>query len=618
LFDLNNELFVGAAYLRLLGRPADPAGYLNYLQLLRSGASRARIVAALQSSKETGAAAPDDDNDRLIGIARGLSTSGASAKDRRIVARHLRELLALDGALFVEAAAAAVIEGGLDAGEAESFVTQLASGRAKTEVLRQLLLLPGARPLRVTLPLALRARLLCVQWAARLRQSTPPPRRIRRPAPVPAHAVGRETPASHGMSPQPVLVPLATAQQALFTIASRNYLAYVRTLMRSVRAAHPEWLRYVLIVDEPAPMDAADDNLFTTVHACQLGIPSFDDMSVRYDVLELNTALKPFFFDWLFRHTVLDSVVYLDPDIRLYAPLDRVCDLLAEGASVVLTPHATSPLDAERGSPNDHQFLKTGVFNLGFVAMQRGEESLRFADWWSRHLMTECLVDFPANLFTDQRWCDLAPCLLDRLRILRDPGYNVAYWNVEQRQLHRSPDASWHVGADHLVFFHFSGLDPRRPESISKHQNRLNWADAPDLRALYDDYLGELEQAGWASEQRAEYSYGRFRGARIPSVARRFYRLRNPMPRRDENRATLLAELFDTCFPTHTPSREVAPPLSPLMRFIFDLRTDLARSFDLSMPEGRADYTHWFFAAAVHEYGLVDMVLQQANTGGAP
>ena len=37
---------------------------------------------------------------------------------------------------------------------------------------------------------------------------------------------------------------------AVFTIVSKNYLSYARTLMQSLSAAHPEWRQYVLLVDE--------------------------------------------------------------------------------------------------------------------------------------------------------------------------------------------------------------------------------------------------------------------------------------------------------------------------------------------------------------------------------
>ena len=37
-------------------------------------------------------------------------------------------------------------------------------------------------------------------------------------------------------------------------------------------------------------------------------------------------------------------------------------------------------------------------------------------------------------MFTDQRWIDFVPCFFEH-HILKDPGYNVAYWNLHARAL---------------------------------------------------------------------------------------------------------------------------------------------------------------------------------------
>ena len=34
------------------------------------------------------------------------------------------------------------------------------------------------------------------------------------------------------------------------------------------------------------------------------------------------------------------------------------------------------------------------------------------------------------GVYTDQRWCDLVPALFDGVKVLRDPGLNVASWNL--------------------------------------------------------------------------------------------------------------------------------------------------------------------------------------------
>ena len=51
-------------------------------------------------------------------------------------------------------------------------------------------------------------------------------------------------------------------------------------------------------------------------------------MAIRYSVLELSTAVKP----WLLRHLMAatgEPVTYLDPDIRIYGSLQTLDELAA-------------------------------------------------------------------------------------------------------------------------------------------------------------------------------------------------------------------------------------------------------------------------------------------------
>ena len=40
----------------------------------------------------------------------------------------------------------------------------------------------------------------------------------------------------------------------------------------------------------------------------------------------------------------------------------------------------------------------------------------------------------------DQRWLDLVPALFDDVHIVRDPGCNVAYWNLPERYVTLTPN----------------------------------------------------------------------------------------------------------------------------------------------------------------------------------
>lgn len=556
MFDLIDEFFVGAAYRRVLGRPADPAGYRAYLHRLRTGLSRTGLLAELLASAEARARPPvaawDAGTDRhlqALALAWFPTALGARADPRPLVARGAGEIAALPPLLASEARQA----------------LQAAWPRRLANV---------GRRLASTLPQG-------------------------RPVPDPAWS-GAAMPGFDGLPPaggppaDEAVVP-GPGTELVFTIAAANYLPYVRSLMESARAQLPGHRRMLFLVDAPAT--PLDEPLFDVVPASALGIPSFADMTLRYDILELATAVKPFCFEWLFKSGA-QRAIYLDPDIRLYAPLGSVQRRLDDGASVVLTPHALAPLDAARGTPNDHHFLRTGVFNLGFVAMRDCAESRAFVAWWGRHLLTDSRVDFADHLFTDQRWCDLAPCLLDHLAVLRDPACNVAYWNVEQRRLQRGPDGQWTVHGQPLAFFHFSGLVAGDPEVLSRHQDRLVWDDCPGLRDLFDAYRDSLRRHG-AGIPAAAPAYDSADGLPLAPVLRRWYRSRHPQPLPGLPRDRLVERLWRALLPPGPPDRA-----SELMLFVHASQPGLAAHFDLDRPTGRHAFVGWYHAAGVHELGI--------------
>ncbi len=409
---------------------------------------------------------------------------------------------------------------------------------------------------------------------------------------------------------------VAPRRIALFTIASKNYLAYVRVLLRSVAAVHPEFALYLCLVDTlDGEFDPAGEG-YTVVPAEQLGIAHFEDMALRYDIMEFNTAVKPYMFQWLFEHTDSDSVIYLDPDIRVYSRFESLVAILAGDVSAVLTPHVLKPIEDGK-NPNEYHFLQAGVFNLGFAAFNRGEEALQFLGWWARRLATQADADFARNLFTDQRWCDLAPCLLARLRILREPGYNVAYWNLAERAVTRSPDG-FLVNGVPLVFFHFSGVYPDREHVISKHQNRFTWADLPECRPLFDAYREALIAADWETTRTWKYAYALTRqGLPVATVMRHVYRQAfKDSQSFDKTGADEV--LIRACnAPAAMVPFDSSSPITQLMELVYRQRPDLQALFNLHSHAGRVGLRNWFANAAVPEYQVPPQTVPECLAAGS-
>jgi len=310
----------------------------------------------------------------------------------------------------------------------------------------------------------------------------------------------------------------------VYTSVTRNYLPKAKVLAHSVKKLHPDWDFAVLLSDVlPEGWDSRDWPFDHVVLLSELGVPEWKSWAFGHSVVELCTAVKGPGALLLIERLQPDKIMYLDPDIRVYgslAPLERMLDEHA----VLLTPHLLDPEHTPAAIvDNEICTLKHGVYNLGFYAATTGGQGRTFVEWWADRLLTYCLADIPGGLFTDQRWCDLAPGFFDRLEIVRDRGYNVATWNVAHRRLTRTPDGTWMAGDVPLRFYHFTGYDSGDGKGMLERYA----SDQPAAFALWDEYGSALVAAGHGQPRFAAWEYSHFStGAPITAGMRRLYKLR--------------------------------------------------------------------------------------------
>lgn len=304
------------------------------------------------------------------------------------------------------------------------------------------------------------------------------------------------------------------------TIVSKNYLPFARVLARSFRAHHPGSRCFVLLVDRLDGAFEPADEPFELVPLEALPIPDLGGFVFKYTILELNTAVKPYLLQHLLEREGVERLVYLDPDILVFGRLEPVEEALTGGA-LALTPHLTSPLDDDR-RPSELDILRSGAYNLGFIALADRPPTREFLTWWQSRVADRCVVRVEEGLFVDQKWVDLVPGLYDGVRILRHPGLNVAYWNLNARRVRRGDPPT--VNGDPLYFFHFSGVELDDLEVVSRHQNRLRLKDVGDARGLFVRYRELVLEAGWERARGWPYAFAAFADSTpIPDAARRLY-----------------------------------------------------------------------------------------------
>lgn len=314
-----------------------------------------------------------------------------------------------------------------------------------------------------------------------------------------------------------------------YTSITSNYLPKARVLAASVKR-HDARARFHLLLSDrpPGGFDLAAEPFDTLLTLEDLPLSAPKAWAFKHSLVEMCTAVKGVGALEIVRRHAPGMLVYFDPDIVVFGGLDGLARELDQHF-VLLTPHLTDPEGSRAGVlDNEISALKHGIYNLGFLGIKCAGEGLRCLNWWSDRLLEFCRDDIPAGLFTDQRWADLMPAFFDGVRVLRDPQYNVATWNLSNRKATgTAPDAILVNGVP-LAFYHFSGLDSGAQQTMLG----IYGSDSPVLFELRRWYIEQCERQGQSALGAVQCAYARFdNGEPISRMQRILYREREDLQR---------------------------------------------------------------------------------------
>ena len=318
----------------------------------------------------------------------------------------------------------------------------------------------------------------------------------------------------------------------VFTSITLNYLPKARVLASSLKKFHPDWMFYVVISDKLDPrynwketINLDEEPFDEIIWAEELGIADFDSWLFKHSVVEISTAVKGPTFQ-KFAEEKPGKLLYLDPDIAVFNDLSFLEEKLDDSA-ILLTPHLLSP-QIDRRAILDNEInsaLLHGVFNLGFLAVNSEKsEGYNFSHWWADRLIHYCYDDKENGLFTDQKWCDLVPCFFDDYYVIRDPGYNVASWNLSLRNIKINDSGTIFINDKYpLKFYHFTGFDSGAGHLMTQVYSQGNIV-VDEIWAWYRRQLTAFQQEE-AFSMKWFYDYYTD-GEKIPREARILYRRR--------------------------------------------------------------------------------------------
>lgn len=186
-----------------------------------------------------------------------------------------------------------------------------------------------------------------------------------------------------------------------------------------------------------------------------------------------------------------NKVVFLGAKVEFFADSTGI-DRLLNFYDAVGTPHITSPLPEDGLFPSNASVSFTGHLSTDVVAFKDTPAVRKFLKWQDEIMSQKCATTHQTYL--DQSWLNFLPFFVPNTHILRNHGWNVAYWNMHQRNLLHI-DGNWVVTGEEgqelpLVCFQYSGLEKGNEELISRHQNR--WIAQGKILDFLKDYTSKL------------------------------------------------------------------------------------------------------------------------------
>lgn len=293
-----------------------------------------------------------------------------------------------------------------------------------------------------------------------------------------------------------------------FTICANNYLAHAKTLAVSFKKHHPDKKFVIAILDVPNnAIDyealGADEVLWLPEVLSDL----IEELQGQYGIAELCTVVKPELFQYFFNKG-FSQLLYIDPDIKVFSPFKEVFAAL-KTHQMVLTPHICSPT-GEVGHPQDKDLMRTGIYNLGFLAVKNTPEIVSFIHWWDKRVKAYGYHDLKKGYFYDQIWLGYGPAFLDKVYVLRHLGYNVANWNLHERQIIK--DGNTYV-VNHenfpLRFFHYSHYKMENEPQIASYNKNFNLENRADIVPVFDLYKRCLLANNYEALKQINYVYGK-------------------------------------------------------------------------------------------------------------
>lgn len=293
------------------------------------------------------------------------------------------------------------------------------------------------------------------------------------------------------------------------TVVTNQYLTLAITMAKSVKKMDKNAKIVVCLVEEDLSYASQFASFFDDiVLAKHLGISNFYSFIFKHNSFEAPCACKPRIIKYsMDKFPSEHHFIYIDSDVKVFSGFDKINNLLNQYA-IILTPHILKEDEFE------FVLYPCGAFNAGFLALNRSDEAIQFLNWWMKKVEENCYFEIENGLFVDQKWLDLVPAYYKGAYILKDPGYNVASWNLTERDLQGDLVRGVKANNHDLIFFHFSGI-LRLKQDYHLHIRKFEKNNQSPVYSIINNYLEDLVSNGHNFGKEIPWSYDRFSSGEV-------------------------------------------------------------------------------------------------------
>ncbi len=306
---------------------------------------------------------------------------------------------------------------------------------------------------------------------------------------------------------------------AFCTITTFSYCPYALQLASNIKTLHPEADFFHLIIDatDEECLAISKEHNYKALPISFVEDDEIESMKIYFDAFEFCNSLKPLFFKFLFLKTSIEKLIYLDADIYVLNKFDSALEIL-NTKQFLLTPHTFNPTPHNLSTYSDFMCVQFGLYNGGFYGMSRSASTIKILDWLFDNLKLHGFVNWSTGEFVDQKFLTLIPHFFSQnTHIISHLGYNIAYWNNEERK---------QISNNDIVFFHFSGYKPSQPNKVCSYislESNQHILSNDIFNKIFVDYKTKLEFYTKDKTYHTSYRHAKLNNKRLTKSLRKYY-----------------------------------------------------------------------------------------------